>query len=263
MRSPSSIRPASLDAVMSSAQSGRPMVVNPHDCPHATDEGICTHCEVRSVSVCAALEADELAELERLSEDVRFGAGTSIAMQGEPAASVYNLTGGTVRLCRLLPDGRRQIVGFLLPGDFLGLSLNDRHAFSAEALEPVRACRFGRDAFTTLVDDKPHLLRRLHQAATHELTVAQDHMVLLGRRTAEEKVGTFVAGLRDRMVRLGGSAVTIPLAMTRQDIADYLGLTIETVSRTISKLARDRVLLVVPGGVRIIDGARLEALAAS
>jgi CRP/FNR family transcriptional regulator, anaerobic regulatory protein len=128
-------------------------------------------------------------------------------------------------------------------------------------VEPVAACRFARGAFSSLVDEKPHLLRRLHEAATHELSLAQDHMVLLGRRTADEKVAAFLLGMRERWRRLGGSLVTILLPMTRQDIADYLGLTLETVSRTISKFARSRMLLVVPDGVRLLDPARIEALA--
>jgi CRP/FNR family transcriptional regulator len=164
---------------------------------------------------------------------------------------------------KLLPDGRRQIVGFLLPGDFVGLSLNERYGFAADAIDRVTACRFDRDAFAAFVDRKPHLLRRLHEAATHELTVAQDHMVLLGRRTADEKVADFLLTMRRRLRRLGAGSVTIPLPMTRQDLADYLGLTLETVSRVISKLARDKIILVIPDGVRIMDPLRLERLGAT
>ena len=85
-------------------------------------------------------------------------------------------------------------------------------------------------------------------------------MVLLGRRTADEKVAAFLLGLRDRWRRLGGSLVTLPLPMTRQDIADYLGLPLETVSPTISKFSRSRMLIVVPDGVRLFDPAQIEAL---
>jgi CRP/FNR family transcriptional regulator, anaerobic regulatory protein len=160
-----------------------------------------------------------------------------------------------------LPDGRRQVVGFALPGDFLGLAMDDHYGFSADAVGAVRACRFSREAFSTLLDEKPHLLRRLHEFATHELRLAQDQMVVLGRRTAEEKVASFLAGLRDRWARINRISVTIPLPMSRQDIADFLGLTIETVSRTLSQLARDKVILVVPEGVRLMNVARLEAMA--
>ncbi len=229
-------------------------------CPHGVHEGHCTTCPVRNVSVCAALASDELALLGSLSEDVTFADKSTLLMQGDPANAVYNLTEGMVRLYRLMPDGRRQIVGFLLPGDFVGLALSQRYAFSADAIGPVAACRFTRASFASLVDTKPHLLRRLHEAATHELTQAQDHMVLLGRRNAEEKVASFLISLRDRVVRLGRSAITLNLPMTRHDMADYLGLTLETVSRTISKLARDHVILVVPDGIRLLNPARLEQI---
>lgn len=235
----------------------------PSVCPHGQVEGTCAGCKVRNVSVCAALDVSELGALEALTKDTRFAEKETIILQGDAADSVYNVTEGTVRLYKLLPDGRRQIVGFLLQGDFLGLALSDRYAFCADAVEPVAACRFARGAFVALTEEKPHLLRRLHGAATHELALAQDHMVLLGRRTAEEKIAAFLVGLRDRRRRLGGGAVTIPLPMTRADIADYLGLTIETVSRTISKLARAKAILVVPGGVRLLDPDRVEALAAA
>ena len=233
------------------------------DCSHSRVEGTCARCKVRGIGVCAALELSELSALEALAEDIHFAGKETIALQGDAADAVYTVTGGTVCLYKLLPDGRRQVVGFLLPGDFMGLALSERYAFCADAVGPVAACRFGRGAFTALTDRKPHLLRRLHEAATHELSLAQDHMVLLGRRTAEEKVAAFLVGLRDRRRRLGGGGVTIPLPMTRGDIADYLGLTIETVSRTISRLARAKSILVVPDGVRLLDPARVEALAAA
>jgi len=233
---------------------------NPAFCPSGLAGGTCAGCKVRSASICAALDPDELHELESLAEETYFAGRSTVLMQDDPAGSVYNITSGTVRLYKLLADGRRQIVGFLLPGDFIGLSLGERQMFSADAIEPVTVCRFARTAFAALIDQKPHLLRRLHAAATHELTVAQDHMVLLGRRGAEERIAGFLVNLRDRLLRLGRSGVTLPLPMTRQDIADYLGLTIETVSRMITKLARDRVLLVVPGGIRVLDNSRLDAL---
>jgi len=230
-------------------------------CPHERTDTTCVGCKVRGVSICAVLDESELGSLEAIAEDVHYDARETILLQDDAADAVYNITQGTVRLYKLLLDGRRQIVGFLLPGDFLGLALSDQYPFSADAVEPVTACRFARGAFSALLDEKPHLLRRLHEAATHELSLAQDHMVLLGRRTAGEKVAAFLLGLRERWRRLGGSLVTIPLPMTRQDIADYLGLTLETVSRTISKFARSRMLLVVPDGVRLLDPARIEALA--
>ena len=233
-----------------------------HGRPAGIPASVCAACRVRSVSVCSALEPDELRDLAAIADDVQFAARAEIVSEGETAQTIYNITEGTVRTYRLLPDGRRQIFGFLLAGDFLGLSLPETYGFSADAITPVRACRFTRARFETFLEAKPRLLRRLHEAAGHELTLAQDHMVLLGRRTAEEKVAGFLAGLRDRLQRIGGGTVMIPLPMTREDIADHLGLTIETVSRIFTKLVRQRALIIVPGGVRLLAPGALDALAA-
>jgi CRP/FNR family transcriptional regulator, anaerobic regulatory protein len=125
----------------------------------------------------------------------------------------------------------------------------------------VTVCRFTRSAFLVFVDGKPHLLRRLHEFAGHELSLAQEQMLLLGRRAAEEKVAAFLLNLQSRYGRIGAMSVTVPLPMSRQDIADYLGLTIETVSRTMTKLAREKALVIVPDGVRLLDKPRLEQMA--
>ncbi|RXF73186.1 Crp/Fnr family transcriptional regulator [Hansschlegelia zhihuaiae] len=242
--------------------SGEARVLGQTRC-RAAQAASCDSCGVKDVSVCSALEAVELEAFNALSEKVIFRSKETLFLQGDDARAVYNVTCGTLRLYKLLPDGRRQIVGFLLPGDFVGLSLSERYGFSADAIDQVSACRFDRGDFIDFVDRNPHLLRRLHQAATHELTLAQDHMVLLGRRAAEEKVAAFLLAMRGRLRRLGGSAVTIPLAMTRQDLADHLGLTLETVSRVVSKLAREKTILVVPDGLRIMDAGRLEQIGAS
>ncbi len=235
------------------------------NCSGRAAGGRCDGCQVRMVSVCAALEADELQRLESLAQPACYPAKETLFIQGEQAEAVYNITAGVVRLYKLLPDGRRQIVGFALPGDFLGLALRDTYGVSADAVEPVVACRFARGAYSTLVDDKPHLLRRLHDVATHELTLAQDQMLLLGRRTAEEKLVSFLLSLRERWSRLHGGrlSATVHLPMSRQDIADFLGLTIETVSRTFTKLAKDKTILIVPDGVRLLNLERMEILVAA
>ncbi|MEH3148525.1 MAG: helix-turn-helix domain-containing protein [Methylobacterium frigidaeris] len=233
-----------------------------HPCAHDRAAGGCAECGVRLVSVCAALTGDELDRLEALSQRLRLDARQALFHQDDRAGAVYNVTEGMMRLSRLLPDGRRQIVGFAMVGDFLGLALPERFTVTAEALVPATLCRFDRHAFAGLVAGAPHLLQRLHERAGHELTLAQDHMVLLGRRTAEERVASFLLGLRARYGRVGRDSVTVELPMGRQDIADHLGLTIETVSRMLTRLDREKAILIVPGGVRLLDGARLERLAA-
>ncbi|WP_370692859.1 Crp/Fnr family transcriptional regulator [Methylobacterium sp.] len=217
---------------------------------------------VRLVSLSTALPLAERDTLEPLSRRVSLDQKETLFSQDEPACSVFIVTSGALRLYRILPDGRRQVTGFAFPGDFLGLSMLDRFAVSADALGPVTACRFERLAFRNLVFGQPGLMMHLHEITGQELSRAKDMMMLLGRRTADERIASFLTGLQDRYVRIGRSSVTLELPMGRLDIADHLGLTIETVSRTLSRLDRDGCILIVPGGVRLIDQARLDRMSA-
>jgi CRP/FNR family transcriptional regulator len=183
--------------------------------------------------------------------------------QDAPAHSVLNITAGVVRLSKLLSDGRRQVFGFALPGDFLGLSLGHHNTYSADTLTHVTACHFDRAHFQRFMSQQPTLLRRLYDLTGRELALAQEHIAILGSRNAEEKIACFILGLRTRLVRSVGYLTTIPLPMSRQDIADYLGLTIETVSRMFTRFDREGVLEVARDRVKILDISRLEALAAT
>ena len=193
--------------------------------------------KVRLLSLSTALTLAERDTLEPLSRRVSLDQRETLFGQDEPACSVFNITSGALRMYRILPDGRRQVTGFAFPGDFVGLSMLDRHSVSADALAP-------------------------HEITGQELSRAKDMMMLLGRRTADEKIAAFLTGLQARYVRIGRSSVTLELPMGRLDIADHLGLTIETVSRTLSRLDRDGCILIVPGGVRLIDQPRLDRMSA-
>lgn len=221
----------------------------------------CQHCRTRFLSVCSALDDQELHDLASIVDPRCVSARSTLFSQGEEASNVFNITEGMARLYKLLPDGRRQIIGFALPGDFLGLSLSDRFSFCADAVDDMRVCRIPRAKFSQQLDEKPHLMKRLHEMAANELMIAQDQLVVLGRRSAEERVAVFLLGLRKRFAALHHLSPTVPLPMSRQDIADYLGLTIETVSRTFSKFFKAKTLLNVPDGVRILDMDRLTQLA--
>lgn len=122
---------------------------------------------------------------------------------------------------------------------------------------------FAKAPFGRFIEDRLHLLRRINELAIRELNQARDHMVLLGRRSADEKVAAFLLGWRERLVSLKAASDTVPLPMSRQDIADYLGLTIETVSRTFTKLERHGVIEIIHGGISLLDPAKVEALAAA
>jgi CRP/FNR family transcriptional regulator len=168
-----------------------------------------------------------------------------------------------VKLYKLLPDGRRQVTGFMFPGDFLGISLDEEHAVSAEALEDVQLCGFPRSRFGEFVDGHPQMERRLYCVAAHELGAAREQMVLLGRKTALERLATFFLQLLERAERGGGGeASSFDLPMSRSDIADYLGLTKETVSRVLGQLRELRMTrLIALDRIKVLDRQGLALLA--
>ncbi|WMT79201.1 helix-turn-helix domain-containing protein [Bradyrhizobium sp. Ash2021] len=225
--------------------------------------GRCSACVVRSLSICGALDQADLLEFERIARHVELKHNEALFTAGQVADSVHNLTAGVALLYKLLPDGRRQVIGFALPGDFLGTATTDRYSFSADAIDAVSVCRFSAEAFTHFIEQRPHFLLRINKFVARELMLAQEQMLLLGRRTAEEKVASFLVGWRERLRKVGDDRQTISLPMSRQDIADYLGLTIETVSRTLTRFEREKMLVIVTGGVRLLDSSRAEALAAA
>ena len=220
----------------------------------------CQGCEVRSLALCAVLDGDHLARLRSLGWTLKLAPGQTLFHEGDPATRVFTLTRGTLKLYKLLADGRRQVTGFLHPGDFLGISVDDEHAFSAEALEQSQLCWFPRSRFDDFVDEHSAMERELYRMAAHELAAAQQQFVLLGRKTAAERLASFLLLLSERAGRSAAECCgTIRLPMSRSDIADYLGLTKETVSRVISSLKRDRIVrLDSLDVVEILDRGRLE-----
>ncbi len=228
--------------------------------PLAADPA-CRRCEVRHLAFCAALDSTQLNELHAIVEHKQFKAGETPLMEGDEAGYVFNLVTGAAKLYKLLPDGRCQITGFLLPGDFFGVAHDSHYSYSAETLMDVELCRFPRRKLELLFDRYPKLEKRLLGIVSHELSLAQDQMLLLGRRTAIEKVGSFLLDLSRRAKRLGWPANPIHLPMSRQDIADFLGLTIETVSRTFTTLKSDGIIaLPKTSEVEVRDLSRLEML---
>ena len=224
----------------------------------------CFGCAVRSSAICAVLDSDDLGHFKRSGSTVHRTAGETIFFEGDIATHVFNLTSGVMRLSKLLPDGRRQIAGFLFPGDFLGITMEDEHAFTAEAITPSILCQFSRARFDAFVDTHPHLERRLYAIAAHELAATRQQVVLLGRKTAAERVASFLLMLDARRTSSSGEVLNgdINLPMSRSDIADYLGLRIETISREISALKASRLIrLTSIQTIRFVDRERLEQLA--
>jgi len=201
-----------------------------------TGDSPCAACQVRHLAVCSALERDELNLLDEIVRFVDLEAGDALFDEGEPAANVYNLTSGSIKLYKLLPDGRRQVTGFLFAGDFLGLADSDDYIYSAEAVAATSLCKFSRVDLDSLMEKTPELGRRLLRMARYELAEAQDQILLLGRKTAKERIASFILMLSERAVRRGESGNPVSIPMSRNDIGDYLGLTTETVSRTLTRL---------------------------
>jgi len=180
-----------------------------------------------------AKHADALSEAFRLiGAAVRFDRNTEIFGEDEPAEYFYQVVSGAIRMSKLLSDGRRQIGAFHLPGDVFGLEAGQNHRFGAEAIATsiVRVAK--RSAIIALAARDHDLANELWTRTANRLQLAQDHMLLLGRKNAEERVASFLLQMADR----AAAERTLDLPMSRQDIADYLGLTIETVSRTLTQL---------------------------
>jgi CRP/FNR family transcriptional regulator len=222
----------------------------------------CALCTVGPLNFSGPSAADRLCDLELPVEHVTLPEHGLLFEQDAPANHICVLVEGVVRLTRFLSDGRRQILGFGLPGNLVGLQTGDRYSFSVEAVMPIKACRFLRTCFFDLANEKPLLTQKFLQLLAQELSLAQDQVAVLGYRSAEKRVASFLMNLRDRWVRVIGSAKITPIPMTRQDIADYLGLRVETVSRTISRMSREMLIETGPGHVRILnDGPIYELLA--
>jgi CRP/FNR family transcriptional regulator len=202
-----------------------------------------------------------MARLAELAQVMEAPHGTTFIEEGEPATHFFNITRGSARLFKLLPDGRRQITGFAGIGDFLGLAVSETYAFSAEAIEPVSYCRFSRGRLRALLRDFPAMEARLLEFASNELVAAQEQMLLLGRKTARERLASFLL-MQSRKSSRRPQHNRFTLPMTRGDIADYLGLTIETVSRTLTLLRKDGLIdLPGPGAFVLCNRPALERLA--
>jgi len=214
------------------------------------------------LSICAALEEHEVRDMAAITTTLAIGAGEPLIDEGQPAAHVFNVTSGAVKVYKLLVDGRRQMTGFIFPGDFLGLANDETYAYSAEAVAASTVCRFPRRKLEALLTKYPKMERRLLSVASHELAAAQEQMLLLGRKNAREKIASFLLMLSRRAAHRGLSADPIFVPMSRNDIGDYLGLTTETVSRTFSDLKSKGIIELLPASkVRLARRAQLEAIA--
>lgn len=224
---------------------------------------VCATCAIRHSGLCGALATDEIADLTAIARRKYLTSGQSFVLEGDTSRAFANVTDGVAKRVRGAEDGRSQIVGLLFPSDFIGAlpTAQDDPAEpqSIVAVTDVELCLFPRRKFETLVHRYPSLEGKLLHQTLHELQQAREWIVLLGRKTAEERVASFLLHVSQKLQNpdcAGADAFELPLG--RADIADYIGLTVETVSRQITKL-RKAGIVELQGAKRItfIDHERL------
>ena len=195
-----------------------------------------------------ATRSAKFADLRRLPAagmQIVLGKDEELFAEGDDAEYFYEVVSGAIRSYKLLSDGRRQIDAFHLRGDIFGLEAGCEHRFSAEAVGDVQVIAYRRSRLSTIIEEDAVFRDRIMTATLRNLQRAQDHMLLLGRKTAQEKLATF---LLDMAERLSDDAEHFDLPMQRSDIADHLGLTIETVSRTLTQFTRSGLIRLLPAG---------------
>ena len=206
----------------------------------------CSACPIRHRAVCARCDADELAQLDKFKYYRSFQAGQSIVWAGDRMEFVGSVVSGVAALTQTMEDGRTQMVGLLLPSDFIGRPDRATAAYDVTATTDIVMCCFRKKPFEKLISETPHIAHRLLEMTLDELDAAREWMLVLGRKTAREKISSLLVILarRANLPDLqGGAAVVFDLPLTREAMADYLGLTLETVSRQISALKRDGVIV--------------------
>lgn len=226
----------------------------------------CSDCPIRHRAVCARCDSDELAALEEIRYYRSFEAGQTIIWSGDKMGFVGSVVSGIATLTQTMEDGRTQMVGLLLPSDFVGRPGREGAAYDVVATTDIVMCCFRKKPFEELMASTPHIAHRLLQMTLDELDAAREWMLVLGRKTAREKIASLLSIIarRDASLTDGGTAgqLVFDLPLTREAMADYLGLTLETVSRQMSALKKDGVIrlegkrhVTVPDMGRLMDEA--------
>lgn len=228
---------------------------------------ICQACEARHKGVCGALSPSQLTELSKNTTKTVHEHNNRLHSSDQDQEQYSNILSGVVKLTKLLPDGRQQIVGLQFAPDFLGRPFSTQNNVIAEAATNVRLCSFPKKVLEKFIEESPEMERRLHKQHLNELDEARDWMLTLGRKTAIEKLASFlvlIVSHIDPEASHQEGAVAIELPLKRGDIADYLGLTIETVSRQLTNLRKKGVVEIgVKRSIKIVNLERLKTIAES
>ena len=221
----------------------------------------CDRCIGKQYNVCHLLEPERQRELFETGCRHRWDKRSYLFRTGSPVGAVFKVTSGIVAESRTLADGRRQIIAFFLPGDICGyLETDGRHAFDGEAITTAETCSFNRERFGGFVNRNNDVAEEMRRNLADRLKMAGTHLSVVGKLTSTERVANFVAMMTAAYAARNVQTRPLPLPMKRSDIADYLGLRLETVSRAFSKLRHNSIIDVNEDEVLILDQAKLNQL---
>jgi CRP/FNR family transcriptional regulator len=222
----------------------------------------CVGCASKRFGICQPLDAEALDEIASDADRQSLPAKAVLFREGDRATRAFSVLEGTLKLSRLLPDGRQQVVGFRFKGDLVGYAAGETYPFDAELLTAGQFCRIERGRLDSLLRRYPLLERRVLDLCLGELAATQEHLVTVARRSAEARVASFLIGLAEAHRRRGIEKGELPMPMTRGDIGDFLGLTLETVSRTFTAFKRSRwIAEPAPQKLTVLDLPALRHLA--
>ena len=208
----------------------------------------CQTCAIRNRAICAGLDDSELGVLNAMGRRRRLQPGEQLLWEGDEAVIVANVIEGVLKLSTQTGDGKEQILGLVYPADFVGRPFGQTTPYGVEALTEAYVCIFQRADFDRVARDHPRLQHKLLERTLAELDRTRRWMLLLGRMTAEQKLASFLLETAERLsektcaAEIAAAASVVPLTLTRQQIADVLGLTIETVSRQFTKMKQDGLI---------------------
>lgn len=219
------------------------------DTPADLPLNFCQACTVRNRAICADLESDEVDLLNKIGRRRKLEAGEQLLWEGDEAVLVANVIDGVLKLSSQTMDGKEQILGLAYPSDFLGRPFGNTTPYGVEALTEAHVCVFKRSDFDRFASEHPRLEHKLLQRTLTELDRTRRWMLLLSRMTAQQRLCTYLIEMEERMAPAGCAPSladhgpkTLTLVLSRQQIADVLGLTIETVSRQFSKMKREGII---------------------
>ncbi|WP_349356937.1 Crp/Fnr family transcriptional regulator [Sphingobium nicotianae] len=215
---------------------------------------------MRTTALCASMTDEDLTALSNVGRRRVIPAGQILSWAGDESNLCANVVHGALKVTSTMADGREQIVGLLFPGDFVGQLFEDEMSMTVTAVVETDLCCYSRRAFEGILDQFPRLERMLLKRTMASLNDARNRMLSLGRKSAQERVAGFILELYERSRAAGESQVSIPVS--RGEMADYLGLTIETVSRQLTRLRAANIIAFVNGDrdCRILDSLELEQI---